>query len=546
MIDAIEPASEPAAASPGDVEPIISDEAIDALEPGTDEFTKIVQSLEHYGAKFPPWFWDQPTEEVRAGLREAARSEKVREAHLREREAEARRREEHKYDTLFSATEKGKVRLDYQAMADALIDRYSPITFQKEIWFYVDGLYRREQGEILAFVAEVARAAGFEGSLTTAVREVQAYVSAHEIATEYPFDRFPDALPLANGVLVIDWTTDRATLRPYAPEYRFTGRWPVAYDPEADPGPIHEEALALYVDDDEVVALYQLPAQAILHYCGYGPFKRSYIFEGPTNGGKTTYLVDFLNAIFGAENISNVSLQRIGTDRFVAGDIENAAVNRCDDLSDVPLENVGPFKALTGGFSHNIERKFKTPYRGRITAVHAFTTNMPPTVPDNILFDPAFWSRWIYLRFNNVFEVDPSFVPRVFTPENVSGAFNRILEVAFEIRRTSRLPYEQDPGEVRETWQSAANPFEKFVSAEMQATQTPTLFDKSRLFRAFLAWCGENEINPRKLPGTIAGFTKMIFSAGFATTRRGPKASREWMYEGRYAWKQGSKYQEMI
>lgn len=533
-------------------EPIIPDEVIDRLvfaKPGdtsTDDLTRIVKELERLGAKFRPGFFDREIAAVREDLKQITRLEKVRETYRREQEAEAHRREEHKYDMLFSTTEKGKVRLDYQAIADVLIDQYSPITFQQEIWFYVDGLYRPEQGEILSFVAEVARTAGFEGALTTVVREVRAYVSAHEITADYPFDRYPDALPLANGVLELDWSTDRATLRPYSPEYRFTGKWPAVYDPTADPGPIHDQALSLYVDDEEVMALYQLPAQAILHFCGYGPFKRSYIFEGATNGGKTTYLVDFLNAIFGAENVSNVSLQKIGTDRFAGGDIEKAVINRCDDLSDVPLENVGPFKALTGGFSHNIERKFKTPYRGRITAVHAFSTNMPPTVPDNILFDPAFWSRWIYLRFNNVFEVDPSFVPRTFTAENVSGAFNRILETAFEMRRTGRLIYEQDPGEVRETWQSAANPFEKFVNAEMQTTQTPTLFDKSHLFRAFLAWCGDNEINPRKLPSTIGGFTKMIFSAGFTTTRRGPKNNRDWMYEGRCTWQQSSKYKEMI
>lgn len=92
--DAIEPVSGPAAASPGDVDPIVSDEAIDTAEPGADEFTALVKRLEHYGAKFPPWFWDQPTEEVRAGLREAARSEKVRETYRREREAEANRQPE--------------------------------------------------------------------------------------------------------------------------------------------------------------------------------------------------------------------------------------------------------------------------------------------------------------------------------------------------------------------------------------------------------------------------------------------------------------------
>jgi hypothetical protein len=95
---------------------------------------------------------------------------------------------------LFSKTEKGKVYLDYQAIADEIIHLYTPITFQQDIWFYVDGLYRQEQGEILSFVAEVARAAGY-GPITSAIREVRAYVSAHRIATEYPFDRYPAPCP---------------------------------------------------------------------------------------------------------------------------------------------------------------------------------------------------------------------------------------------------------------------------------------------------------------------------------------------------------------
>jgi len=448
------------------------------------------------------------------------------------------------YSALSTVTKQGAVRLDYQAIADILIARYDPVTFQKQIWVYDDGLYRREQGEILSFVSEVARAVGFTAGITTVVREVTAYVSAYEIAAEYPFDRCPNALPVANGVLVLDWTTDSATLRPYAPEHRFTGKWPVVYDPAADPGPIHDQALSLYVDDDALPALYQLPAHAILHFCGYGPFKRSYILEGPTNGGKSTYLVDFLNAIFGEQSISNASLQEIGTNRFVTGVLERKIINRCDDLADVPLANAGPFKKLTGGFSHDIERKHEREYVGRITCVHAFTCNTPPPVPENVAFDGAFWNRWIYLRCNNVFDIDPGFVRRTFTPENVAGAFNRILEMAFEIRRRGDLVYSQDPGEVKDTWQTAANPFEQFVSAEMMTAKEPARFDKGKLYRIFLDWCGQNDISPRKVPGSLTGFTQLIFGSGFKPARRG--ADRERVYEAPKTWKPDSKYGEWL
>jgi phage/plasmid-associated DNA primase len=450
------------------------------------------------------------------------------------------------YTSLYTVSERGKSRLDFQRIADVLIARYEPVTFNGVVWIYSGGLYRREQGEILSFVSEVARAALFEGSLTTAVREVTAYVAAHNPTPDYPFDNYPNTLPLSNGVLIIDWEAETATLHPYAPKYRFTRRWPVAFDPDADPAPVHDQALALYVDDEEVTALYQLPAQAILQFCGFGPFKKSYIFEGPTNGGKSTYIEHFLNKLFGAENIAGVSLQEIGVNRFVSGSLENKVINRCDDLADVPLRNVGPFKTLTGGFSHQIERKHEKDYPGRITAVHCFATNMPPEVPDNVAFDSAFWGRFVYLRFNNVFEVDPGFPDRVFTPENMAGALNRILQEAFAIRTGGRLTFDQDPSGVKDEWQTAANPFERFVSSEMEPTKDPVLFDKGKLFRQFLAWCDENDISPRKVPGTLTGFTQLIFSSGFKPTRRGKRQERDQMYEARYAWRAGSRFREMI
>ena len=79
------------------IEPVIPDEVIDRLTldaGGLDDLTRTVKTLEHYGAKFPPWFCDQPLADVRAGLKEAARSERVREAFRREREFEESRQPE--------------------------------------------------------------------------------------------------------------------------------------------------------------------------------------------------------------------------------------------------------------------------------------------------------------------------------------------------------------------------------------------------------------------------------------------------------------------
>jgi phage/plasmid-associated DNA primase len=448
-------------------------------------------------------------------------------------------------DTLISVSKTGRVDLRYADIARYLIQRYHPVTLKRILYIYLEdvGIYVEDTGQVENSVQEIANLVNYEGRITTAKREVVSYVMDHNVVDTYPFDQHPDALPLANGVLEIDWDAGSVQLKPYNPIYLFKQKWPVVYDPTISPDRFHANVLSRYVDDESIDALYQIPAQAILQYCGYGPFKRSYIAEGPPNGGKTTYLMSWLNALFGDENISGVSLQQI-RDRFAKSDLNGAIINRYDDLSDIPLTDVGSFKALTGGFYHTIEEKHKNRFPGRITAVHVYSTNSPPTVPDQISYDPAFWVRWIYLRFNNVFETDPSFVTREFTQDAISGSFNRVLEYMFRIRDAGRLIYEQDPSEVKSTWQAATNPFEKFVADTMDSAGEPALFDKGVLFRAFLDWCGENDISPRKVPGTITGFTQLIYGSGFTTTKRGSKHHQEWQYEARKMWKPGREPEE--
>jgi len=438
----------------------------------------------------------------------------------------------------FIATKSGKIEPSFQLLADEFLHRFRPITWDKTVYVYIDGLYRPESGEIAELVTDSARASQYTGSVTRVIREVTTYINASSYVSEYPFDHCDDALPLANGVLEIDWDEQAAKLHAYSHKHRFTRRWAVSYDPYADPTPIRN-ALRQYVDDDDVQALYQIPAQAILQYCGYGPFKTSYIMEGPSNGGKSTFLV-FIERLFGAMAIANQSLQKIGNDRFVTSALVGKVVNRYDDLDDIPLEQVGPFKALTGSFEHDVEVKFKSPYQGRITCVHVFATNNPPKIPDRIVWDAAFWSRWIYLRFNNVFEIDPTFVRRTFTPENMSGALISILSLAFEIYLQQGLVYMQDPGQVKDRWQAATNPFVEFRDDNMRSTGEVKSFDKGTLYKAFLAWCGAANISPQKVPGTISGFTQLIYGAGFTTTRKTrSKGDRSWQYEARYEWKHG-------
>jgi putative DNA primase/helicase len=529
-----------------EMSPIIPDVDIDRAK----DTHALAGALKWCGLTIPEDLESRPLAEVRAIAKQLTRSP---EAHAAAADARAydetvasKRKEEGLFLSFALHSEKG-VRLDNAKVGKYVRDRLHTLNFNKTLYIYDDatGFYRENAGHTEALIQEIAEAVGFDGSISTAKREIMSYVRDHNINDGYPFNNAPNALPVANGVLIFDWDENTVHLEPYSPEYKFTLKLPVVYDPSISWEPFHRSVISKYIDDEEAIAIYQIPAQAILQYLGYGPYKRAYVLEGPPHSGKTTVLEWWLNALFGAQNISGVSLQQMGMDRFCKGAMEGKIINRYDDMSDVPLQNVGPFKAYTGGFSHEIEKKHANSYAGRITAVNVFSCNTIPSVPDAVLFDPAFWDRWVYLRFSNCFEVVPDFYRTYMTPEMVSGSFNRILQLVFQIREGGRLIIAPDPGEVKETWMTSADPFARFVKENMTPSSNACYFKKEAFFRAFLKWCSENGIPTRKIPSSISGFTRMIFSAEFTTKQRREGKTREWVFVARYGWRPDSSYGRM-
>ena len=520
--------------------PIIPDADIDTLEPGSAEFTKTVQRLEHYGARFPPWFFDQPPAEIYAGLKAAAREEKVVATWQREREQQAIAAEERKYDRFFVVGKKGGIVLLYSEIGAYLREEFNALTFNKTLYLYdhATGLYVENVGQVENAVQEIAETIGFDGKITQAKREVLSYVKDYNIVTEYPFNAYP-GIPVANGVVQVDIAAGTIRLEDYAPEMRFTYRLPVVYDPAASPDGI-DAVLRQWVEPEDVPLLYQIPAQAILHQIGRKkPYKKCYLLHGDQDAGKTTYL-ELLYCTFGPENCAGVALQRIGTDRFFKGALEGRVFNIYDDLGDVPFDNTGALKALTGGFEHDIERKGRDSYRGRIFAVHVFTCNKPPHVDDRNKTDSAFWSRWEYLTFPNSFPRDPSFHERMFTQENISGYFNKVLETAIAIAQNGALLVDSSAFVVRDRWSFNSDPLYRFIQGNLEKDAKGAI-PKDDLYDAYLKFCAFESVDSAKIPTNKDVFAKKLFSYDFGTSKQTIEGKRVQMFTG-YTWQVSSQF----
>jgi putative DNA primase/helicase len=439
-------------------------------------------------------------------------------------------------------TQRNTVRLRYADIAAYLREHFNVIAFNGKAFIYHQdqGIYQEDKGELEQVINDIAQVVDFKESISKATREILHYVLHHDVYRDYPFNPGKDIIPVKNGVVQIDYSTGNISLIPHSPEHRITFVLPVIYDEGADGSAFHEHVISQYVDPEIVDVLYMIPAISLLQFQASKPYKKAFILQGDANGGKTTYL-EWLTRLFGAENIARASLHHVCKDRFINGNLEGKLLNAYDDLSDIVLENVGPFKTLTGGFDHMVERKHADPYQSRIFAVHCFSCNAPPDVPERVAYDAAFWERWEYLHFQNIFETDPGFNDRMFTEDNISGSFNKVLQMMVKIRKKG-LPINSTASETKEAWQTASDPLAKFLYDHTLPTQTEHLFNKPKLLRAFQRYCEETMVSERKIPRTLTAFSKMTFKNGFKDVKRGSQEKREWYYMSCRTWKPDSQY----
>jgi hypothetical protein len=434
----------------------------------------------------------------------------------------------------------GTVSLSYIAIADWIMATLKTITYRRTVYVYDPerGIYRENDGDIEQIVQEIATRCGFAGRISTAKREVISYILDMEIARDYPFNAYP-GVPCTNGVVVFDFEKGTCALEPHSPEQRFTYRLPVAYDPAADPAEIRR-VLASWVDEGDYTVLLQIPAQALIQSTVTGkPFKKSYIIYGDTNGGKSSY-IELNRRTFGSENIARVMLQQIGNDRFCLANLEGKLFNIYDDLDDVPLQNSSVLKAITGDDTHYVERKGIDAYEARIFAVHIYTCNRPPSTPERVQNDAAFWGRWEFITFSNYFEVNPKWYDLVLTPATCSAYLNLVLEMAISIYQAGDLPVKSSACEVRENWQTNSDPIYKFVTENMDRSEAGYIL-KDDAYAGFLKFARAENVPPSKIPGTLETFAKAVFKYGFAPARVRADGTRVYVFRG-YVWKTTSQY----
>lgn len=423
--------------------------------------------------------------------------------------------------------------IDYHTIALQLIDQGNLVSWNGDIYRYENGKYTNDRGWVNKQIQEIliSRDISPKERITSHTHEIRHQIIYHDPVQDYPFNQQADLIPVRNGVIKIDSENRKISLENHDPKYRFTYQLPVIFNPGASCKPVID-ILRQWVNREDVVSLLQFPAQCILQVQGK-IYKKAYIFEGERDAGKTTYY-QLIRQSFGKENISDVGLRDLCESRFCLAPLENKIINFHDELADVNLKHVDKFKKLTGDNWHQIERKNKEHYNAFLPAVHAFSCNYPPKIPN--ITDDAFWRRFEYIVFPNRFEINPNFVSETFTDEFLSGFLNILLKVMMRIKRMGKLLRDSDPESIRELWVKASDSIAAFTKEHTEKIAGHNI-PKDEFYQAYCDYCRTNGYKPQG-KGRI---TSLLQQMGTYATRPRASGSRPLVYDG-VRWRDNSPY----
>lgn len=459
------------------------------------------------------------------------------------------------YRHIARINDKGQVSLEFQAIGDHLLSMFNIVTYvgkQEEgvdgdilkgtpdIYVYDDktGIYSKDTAVLKSEITRLSEAVQYKGSIVNATREIFFYIAFTDPQKEYPFNEGKNLIPVLNGVLRLNFEGGNHTLIPHSPENRFTYLVPVRYDPAADPEHI-DKILRQYVSEDQLPLLYQIPAQTILQgFCDCSTFRKAYLIQGPSRGGKSTYSDMLVQWFFSPRFVANVTLQDLcGDSRFATYDLPGKFLNLYDDLDDMgTLRRISDFKNLIGSYNQSVEKKGSQRRNEKISCVHAFTCNRPPLLENTrIKTDRAWWERWNIVRFNDSeFEVDPTFQERNFTSENLSGFLNKVLEYVVTIMNDKTRFISQDYEEVISFWDTSSDPLSSFISECFYPTPGKvTKYNKDLMLASYHEYCAAMGIDDIHGINTVEKLSRKLFDTGFTPGR---SKDRGYLYQANMAW----------
>ena len=331
-------------------------------------------------------------------------------------------------------------------------------------------------------------------------------------------------VPVLNGILNLR----TRKLERFDPKYKFFNKLPVNYDPLIKPDKVLQFFDDIFQDKNDMLVVQEL--FGYLLYREY-KFEKAWMFLGKGRNGKGK-LISLMERFLGVNNVCNVSLQTLETDKWAGARLFNKMANLSADLSKTGLKDTGLFKSLTGRDMLTADRKFLQPVNFRNYAKMIYATNELPYTYDET---DGFWDRWIIIDFVYKFVDDPvteaqkkidrEILERISTDQEMTGLLNWALDGLDRLFTTKRFSNSTSTEQIKTKWKRMSSSFSAFIMDEVVKDYTAGQYvTKQTLNSAYTKYCEQHELIPetqtiRKLKLTRMGAYEQIKKLNNITER---------------------------
>jgi len=349
------------------------------------------------------------------------------------------------------------------------------------LWIFRDGVYRPDGAQV---IRQKAQALLGKDTRNTRILETLSYIE-RETYSELPT---PDPLfiNLLNGKL--NWSS--LELSPHDSDAFEILQLPVKFDPNAQ-CPTFNKYLETTLDP-EVIEL----VKEVIGYCLIPDtrFEKAVMLTGSGSNGKSV-LLDVIQDLLGADNVSNVELQELEENRFKAAGLLGKLANIFSDLDDRGLKSSSMFKVLCTGDRITAERKFGQPFEFKNYARLLFSANKLPSSRDRSY---AFYRRWLIIPFEKTFDgsnADKSLKRKLRDPEELSGILNLAIKGLHSIVLNGGFT---TPIQVQQALQEYQSMNDTMTSFILECTQSAPdeMVLKQTFYNYYRTWCEDQGYKP--------------------------------------------------
>jgi len=368
----------------------------------------------------------------------------------------------------------------------------------EEIYVYKNGLYI-DGGE--THIKELLHRL-YYGVPRNEVNELLATIRATTYVTNDDFDTHSELVHLKNCIINIK------NLKVFEQSHELLTRNQIqtSYNPDAKCPTILKFLAQIMPDGEDLKTLIELLSSILLHKV---KLEKAIIFVGDQANGKST-LIELIISILGGQNISNVSLQQLASNRFATQPMIGKILNAYGDLDIDSIKQTGMIKQIISHDSISVEKKNKDAFSTKIPIRLLFSANHLPDMPNA---DQAIYRRFWVVKFPIVIppeKRDIKLLEKLTTPEEKSGFLNILLaNASVLVKKNFKFQHHQALEKTKSLWREKSDSASGWL--EKECVMNPDFKIKSvELYEYYRQWCLKNHekvLSDKMLFGKIEGTT---------------------------------------